>query len=196
MKLNNICLAFTSILFVVLLSSCSQSNKLASSFGKRKYTKGYFVERPSPHPEIFTANIASSLPSHVIPIQIKLNRISISTPSKESPLVIKANRESSKQENNILRTVIASDSVNQSQIGVWGKHDKEINYLAIAGCAVSVAGAIIAAAAGSFTPLAIAVVIIAVVLCIISLFLHRIYYNWLGALGLFILITMFTLIVL
>jgi len=98
-----------------------------------------------------------------------------------------------RQENRLLQAVIA-DSANQSQIGVWGKHDKEINYVAIAGCAASVAGAIVAAAASSFTPLAIAIIGVGVVLCIISFFLHRIYYNWLGAVGIFILIIMITLI--
>jgi len=193
MKRNNIYLAFTGILFVVLFSSCGQGNKFASSFGKRKYTKGYFVDRPSSHQEKITPNIISSLPSSVIPVQPRPNSISISAPSKESLVAIKASREPMRQENRLLQAVIA-DSANQSQIGVWGKHDKEINYVAIAGCAVSVAGAIVAAAASSFTPLAIAIIAVGVVLCIISFFLHRIYYNWLGAVGIFILIIMLTLI--
>ena len=39
-------LPFISIVAIILFAGCSTSNKFASSFGKRRYTKGYYVDAP------------------------------------------------------------------------------------------------------------------------------------------------------
>ncbi len=38
---------FTSAVLISIFASCNSSNKVVSSFGKRKYTKGFYLNLPS-----------------------------------------------------------------------------------------------------------------------------------------------------
>jgi hypothetical protein len=96
-----------TVLFVViasiLLSSCGTSNKFASSFGKRKYTKGYYVDVagtvPVPkskevkHPDMMplvitpAQNVSEVVPKPILPIVKPVEKhiaIAISKPANSN----------------------------------------------------------------------------------------------------------------
>jgi hypothetical protein len=47
----------------IFMTSCSTSTQVASSFGKRKYMKGYYVNLPSPNQAMVASNQAPILPT-------------------------------------------------------------------------------------------------------------------------------------
>ncbi len=46
-KINSLSLGIAIICISILASSCNSGNSIVSSFSKRKYTKGYFINTPS-----------------------------------------------------------------------------------------------------------------------------------------------------
>jgi hypothetical protein len=66
----------------ILLTSCSTTNQVASSFGKRKYMKGYYVNLPSANKAIVASNQAPLIPtkSEIVKTesQVLLNLVSAS----------------------------------------------------------------------------------------------------------------------
>jgi hypothetical protein len=56
MKIKNFHYALAMTVIAGMLASCSSSNQFASSFGKRKYTKGYYVDAPSSIKESVSSN--------------------------------------------------------------------------------------------------------------------------------------------
>ena len=63
MKIKILAYAIAMSCISILLTSCSTSNQVASSFGKRKYMKGYYVNLPSPNQAIIASNQTPLLPT-------------------------------------------------------------------------------------------------------------------------------------
>src|ERR1700722_11719714 len=55
------------ILFLLLLAGCSSNNGL-SSFGNRKYTKGYFFNNSAVKPEVESRSLPKEAKIHIEPI--------------------------------------------------------------------------------------------------------------------------------
>jgi hypothetical protein len=183
------------IVTVFLLSSCGLGNKLASSFGKRKYTKGYYIDMPSSNEYCSSASKVDKISLFLNPLPVlyklpKLNQSNYSASVKISerpiPRIVNKLAITLNEENKPVQDVANSAATDKI---------KDVNFVAVAGLAVCIAAATVAIIAKSFTPLAFVLAGIGIVICIISFFQHKVYWNWLGALGLFILIIMVTLIV-
>jgi len=69
----------------VLLASCGSSSQTASSFGARKYTKGYFVNTPSATP-----NVASN-PTFINPNAQTTAKVAIAEKTQPAPVSVLAN---------------------------------------------------------------------------------------------------------
>ncbi len=55
-----------AVIVISLLSACSTGNKFASSFGKRKYIKGYYLDMPSNTPKVAELPGLKKLKEHAI----------------------------------------------------------------------------------------------------------------------------------
>jgi uncharacterized membrane protein len=199
------------ILVAGILSSCSTGNKFASSFGKRKYLKGYYVDVPSESkepviaastgkpstPPIINKNVGHVyLTDEVITLKTKgtISTISIknnsATPSLNSKKNPSSKQESVLQQKTIKKVLPPADDTKFAD----SKH--EVNLWAILGCALAIIGTVITSLSGSFTLLSIIVLSLAGIVCIYSLFQNKFYYTWLAIIGLSAIIFIFVLILL
>jgi hypothetical protein len=205
-------LYFLLFMFVAsMLSSCTTGNKFASSFGKRKYLKGYYADVPAGtrEPEITASTNTSKNPpvpnknvghvyltDQVITLKSKgiTSTISIKNDSPVPALDIKKN-PATKQESVIQQQTIQK-AAPPADDNKFADSKHEVNLWAILGCALAIIGAVLTAISGSFTILSIIVLAIAGLICIYSLFQNKFYYTWLSIIGLSTIIFIFLLILL
>ncbi|HXB12320.1 MAG TPA: hypothetical protein VNZ45_10060 [Bacteroidia bacterium] len=195
-----------------MLISCSSNYKFASSFGKRKYLKGYYLDVPAETKEVVSASssdkpsippIANNTLGHIYltdqVITLKNNRSITIISGKNTnsiPAISKGERHSSKQGKEISQP--AKKEINNIAPPTDGtkfadsKH--EVNLWAILGCSLSIIGAVLTAISGSFTLLSVIVLAIAGIICIYSLFQNKFYYTWLSIIGLTTIIFILVLI--
>lgn len=192
---------------ILVLSSCSQGNKFASSFGKRKYTKGYFVNAPgSIHNPVASQSVEISAPAskkEAISItEGEQRNESLIIPvtshslwrSPEKTVVLTGKCNAHPQSAGLTKMpIVNGDEPKDNSVK---KSSSDVNYVAIIGLALSIAGVTIAAIDGFLPILATVFIIVGAVLCIYSLFLNKIYWNWLAIVGLSIIILFLVLLLL
>jgi hypothetical protein len=153
-KTNSLSFSIAIICISILVISCNSSNNLVSSFSKRKYTKGYFINTPSsPEPVISKTkkheieNVATSALSSPVIIVIKDNN----TQHKQAPVVSSSIKEElrpvNKKPNNIaefntaLRIMRPDTShIAQDTIDEFYKERKTNRILGAIGMTAAVAG--------------------------------------------------------
>ena len=70
------------IALAAIISSCNTGNKVASSFGKRKYTKGFYLDtHRKPDLPVITANTISTVKNKPLKEKNNIPRLSFQTPS-------------------------------------------------------------------------------------------------------------------
>ena len=205
-------LLYFSFLFnlVLLLSSCGSSNKFTSSFGKRKYMRGYYLDLPSSAKEPIITATAPNKPIHTptvlndnTPVQHSVLKTTV-IPAKIS---VRNNKTltsiSSAKINGVSGTKLISTLITNMHSVTPAPNEtslanakSDINYWAIVGCGLSIAGVILTAIAGTFTVASIIVLVLAVGICIYSLIVDKFSFTWMGVFGLFIIFLLFTLILL
>ncbi len=94
MKTKSLLSYLVPVIISGVLVSCSSSNKVASNFGKRKYTKGFFFDRPakpsSPATATYTAAVRKSNNTAVTaPVVVSQNSASVSN----SPAAVVAQKQ-------------------------------------------------------------------------------------------------------
>ena len=189
------------LLFItVLLASCSTGNKFACSFGKRRYTKGFYINMPgkiaavSKHiPALSISPVPSvkALPLRIAGEQnIKTTLLSVpGKPSLASCLSSVVIHKKLLHNNSSISSGGAADDNNKSK-------KSEINFAAIVGFAFSTTGSAIAAIDGFLPILAIVFLVAGAALCVYALTRNEIYWTWMAVLGLSFIVILFTLILL
>jgi len=188
---------FIFFLATILFTSCSTSNKFASSFNKRKYTKGYFVDIPSMINRVIVSKRVN-VPKPSIS-NTPLSLIQVTTPLRSSPLIKAPFQELEKQVSSkpILtkaETHLLPTDTTRHSTSNYNSKSEDYNYTAAIGCAVAVAGVVMIVINTFFTILAIVFLVLGNGLCVYSFFSDKIYLTWLGIIGLSISIILFTLI--
>lgn len=202
---------FRYILFIAIaitLYSCGTTSKFASSFGKRKYTHGYYIDyrigvtilplggstvQNRQYATIQKMNSASHTASSVISKEVP------PCPPKEgskSPLrgagglhnpalcmEIKPGSNLNQCRQYLLELPKEPDDLDSLDMA-----KKDVNYLSIAGCAFSAAGAIATLLAGTLflsalTWASIILLSLGVILGIMGLISNRYYLNWMSIVG-------------
>lgn len=194
------------ILIAFVFASCGTSNKFASSFGKRRYTKGYYVDAPSAIKSHSTVNSFGNHISHHVEIHAPL------IAANPKPSIIENGAPARTTNHSIVKNVHASvNSVTHLTIPakvetlpVNNDDDKknnkykstgQTNYWAIIGfifCAIGVT--LLSINAGGITVLSGFILGLGVVACVYSLFLTKIYWSWLAIIGLSIVVIMCVLL--
>lgn len=189
--------------FAFLLSSCGTSNRFASSFGKRKYTKGYYADRIG-HAQKPVAMAGTQHQTHIYPTPGKPAATTINTaqmvvvtahhaiPPTPKPSFAHSLKAATAHLYHVQKPVIASDTSNAEGASSKG----ETNYFAISGFVLSTVGVVMCIANEFFVIGAIVLLLIGGLLCIYSLCLDKIYWSWLGIVGLALILFLFTLILL
>ncbi len=93
MKMKNFQFAVAMTAIAGMLASCSSTNQFASSFGKRKYTKGYYVDAPSSVKEVVSSN-KTVLIAKNNNLTVKENPVSTKTVSSAPLIAIQAKASS------------------------------------------------------------------------------------------------------
>ena len=196
----------TCLVIACMLSSCSTGNKFASSFGKRKYLKGYYMDMPSGinEPEI-AVKPSSPLPITAISNHIYLTDARITVKSKNSVTVIPANSATAPTAKNVqansspvqrvVTKAISNSAPPADEKPVLADNKKEVNFWAIAGCVLAIVAAVLAAISGTFSLITIIIMSLAGLICIYGLFQNKFYYTWLSIIGLSIIIFLLVLII-
>lgn len=199
--MKKICFACFSFVFlaVISLTSCSSGNMSVSSFSKRKYTKGYFFNRPA-HVSMIAGNARRfDLSPHISAITTPISDNSVK-PTNLNSSVPESNyvQQKCRAHNTIINSSIPTSSAIQFNKGdTLGASPKgETNFVAIGGCALSLAGVIITVVDGFMPILAIVFIVLGGLLCIYSFSLDKIYWTWLGIIGLSFIIILFSLLLL
>ncbi len=197
---------FYLLLITVVLASCGTSNKFASSFGKRRYTKGFYVDMPSGVKNKVTpvTSLRPMQTKHVNSISNPLSESNISNRITDIPAFTGNQRIAAKASHTgnapikAIRDFKTTASAPASDIkktnGVKGSG--ETNYFAILGFLICVTGVILCISAQMFTLLATIILLLGVGVCVYSLFQYKIYWSWLAIVGIGITIFMLVLIVL
>ncbi len=132
MKTKSILSYLVPVIISGVLVSCSSSNKVASNFGKRHYTKGFFFDRPGKPSTPAVNTTTASLPKSKATVaateikvqnpvvtsqapvasenQISVNTAKVSTDSKKSSFAKKMNAAF----NSALTTVVAPKTASNS----------------------------------------------------------------------------------
>lgn len=194
------------LIIVVLFSACSSGNKFASSFGKRKYTKGYYVDNPGVI-KTPTTNAIFQLPITHRPVLLNnSSSLQILSPGIASKNNVSKIEKTAKSKPSLptfahfgISQTIAKEEApaitnNNAVAKTESNNSGEYNFYAIAGFVFSVAGTVVTVSATVLTPLSIVLLAIGTILCIYSLFIYRIYFSWLAILGLSITIILFVLV--
>ncbi len=159
-----------SIAIAGMLSSCSSANKFASSFGKRKYEKGYYRDAPTATKEaISTSNstkpsispIANNTLGHIYltdqVITVKregtISTVSVKT-NVTTPVSRKEENYSSKLESAAQQPsgVVINNDAPPTDGTKFADSKHEVNLWAILGCSLSIIGAVLTAIAGVIYP--------------------------------------------
>jgi hypothetical protein len=195
---------FWVICIAVVFTSCSTGNKFASSFGKRRYTKGYYVDVPSSVNVHVAGNTdLSAIPVHpkniiAAPVkQIQVAKVSIASPVTETNKAhVSINAKIAQSASTETLTVQTANKDNDNKkVNSW-KGSDEINFFAIAGFIICCVGVAFTIAALNFTTLSLIILGVGISVCIYSLFLNKIYWNWLAAVGISLTIILFVLLLL
>lgn len=183
-----------------LLISCSTGNKFASSFGKRKYTKGYYVDRIS-HPQkpVTTVGTRHQTQPTACPQKPATSIKTVATthticlteiPAPAKPSFTHSLKAASVHIYHPQKAIAANDTT----LIDGASQEGETNYFAISGFVLSTVGVVMCIANGFFTIGAIILLIVGCALCIYSLCLDKIYWTWLGIVGLAFVLFLFILI--
>jgi hypothetical protein len=179
-------------------------NRFASSFSKRKYTKGYYVDIPSRIGTVATQLNKPIKEVHQSPhiVTAPLQPVVATASAKEEPTVI--TRSQHKPLPKIAAPtsfipqhkmpVIQADTTAPDETAKVSSAD--INFVAIAGFVLSIVGTVLTVVNTFITIGAIVALALALVLCIYSLFLRKIYWTWLAVIGLCLLTIILTLLLL
>jgi|GEM_PF-2649052 len=204
-------LQLLSIFFVaILFASCGTGNKFASSFGKRKYTKGYYVDAPAsikmPEPKAITLPAVFHQPV-VLTSQPSKQTTTPTISSKASVGLLQKNRTKTTTHSVYNRSAI-NQTITNSEITFVNKgnapinkenldDDKgEINFYAIIGFVISTTGVVLTFLSATLTPLCATLLIVGTIFCVYSLFIYRVYYSWLAMIGLSFTIILLALLLL
>jgi hypothetical protein len=196
------------ICIAVIFTSCSTSNKFASSFGKRRYTKGYYVDVPSS----VKVHIASYKDLSPIPVHSKVATVdtkdeavqvatvvgTVSVQENKKP-VLKAHAFFSnpaiQQRSTLADAPPAIKGDDTKKTNGW-KNSGETNYFAIVGFLICCVGIGLTIAALNFTTLSLIFLGVGVLICVYSFFRNKIYFDWLAIVGISLTIILFALLLL
>jgi hypothetical protein len=204
-KLHLLSFFFLTILF----AACGTGNKFASSFGKRKYTKGYFVDMPSSVKQPLAISIAlqsitqqpntlthQSSGQNTLPLVVsKTSAVLQKVETKKTAHLAYGHSIINRIITNAEKSPANKDNTATSNTNL--NDDKgEINFYAIAGFVVSTTGVVLTFLSATLTPLCAALLIVGTLLCVYSLFIYRIYFSWLAIIGLSLTIILLALLLL
>jgi hypothetical protein len=143
------------ILVSVMLSSCSISNSVVSSFGKRKYTKGYFVNMPGSvnnersvnqgHDVIASVsetNTGKTITDENSEITDHIENTTVSAPALNEVHVKPSVKENIAQAPTLTKELLPDTNIVADTIDDYAKDKKIDRVLGITGFVFAVAGAV------------------------------------------------------